>query len=63
MDFQNRVLLSKQQLDKIREGYRAKYDKEKRRANDLQKASEEYQVVIEALVSRCCALPVQFVKG
>ena len=50
-EFQNRVLLSKQQLDKIREGYRAKYDKEKRRANDLQKASEEFQVVIEALVS------------
>jgi hypothetical protein len=56
-EFQNRVLLSKQQLDKIREGYRAKYDKEKRRANELQKASDDYQVVITALVSIstiCC---------
>ena len=53
-EFQNKVLLSKQQLDKIREGYRAKYDKEKKRANDLQKASNDYQVVIEALV--CCII-------
>ena len=57
-EFQNKVLLSKQQLDKIREGYRAKYDKEKRRANDLQKASNDYQVVIEALV--CCNKCVVF---
>lgn len=48
-EFQNRVLLSKQQLDKIREGYRTKYDKEKRRANDLDKANKEFQAVIDAL--------------
>jgi hypothetical protein len=48
-EFQNRVLLSKQQLDKIREGYRTKYDKEKRRANDLDKENKEFQAVIDAL--------------
>lgn len=59
-EFQNKVLLSKQQLDKIREGYRAKYDKEKKRANDLQKASNDYQVVIEALV--CCIISVRILR-
>ncbi|KAL3805306.1 hypothetical protein HJC23_009013 [Cyclotella cryptica] len=48
-EFQNRVLLSKQQLDKIREGYRTKYDKEKKRANDLEKTNKDFQAVINAL--------------
>ena len=46
-EFQSRVLLSQQQLDKIREGYRKKYDKEKKKASDLEKANKDFEVVIE----------------